>query len=233
MTTATIEQMDLAPATDVVRQAQTLTVVDAPSYEQAGGVLKAVKAFQREIKEWFEPRKSQAKTVHQQYCDDERERLAPLLKAEAVLKSAMQAFDDQQEMLRRAEQRRLEQDARDREERRRLDEAATLEMEGNATNDPELLYEANELLARPVETPLVSVAKATPKVAGVTYRETWKGECTGLMQLVQHVAEHPEHLNLLQANATAISQLARAQKSGLRIPGVRVWSQRDIAAGGR
>lgn len=233
MTVATVEQMDTAQATDIVERVQVMAVVDAHTYTKAGELLKTVKAFQGDIIAYYEPRKKQAKAVHQQYCDDERERMVPLLRAEADLKQSMRAFDDQQELLRQAEQRRLEEDARKREEARRIDEAAALELEGHAANDPELLSQANELLAQPVETPLVSVAKSTPKVAGVTYRETWKGECVDLMRLVRHIAEHPEHINLLQANTTAINQLVRAQKSGLKLPGVRVWMDRDIAAGRR
>jgi hypothetical protein len=233
MTTATVEQMDTTETTDIVQRAQAIAIVDGGSYTQAGELLRTVKAFQSDVTHYYKPRKEQAKAVHQQYCDDERDRLAPLLRAEAALKQGMKSFDDQQELLRQAEQRRLEEEARRRAEARQLEEAAALEMEGNAANDPELLYQANELLTQPVETPLVTLAKATPKVAGVTYRETWKGECVDLMRLVRHIAEHPEHVNLLQANTTAINQLARAQKSGLKLPGLRVLMDRDIAAGRR
>jgi hypothetical protein len=233
MTTATIEQMDTTATLDVVTQAEAVRIADASSYTQATELLKTIKSFQADIKAYYEPRKSQAKAVHQQYCDDERARLAPLVRAEASLKGALLTYDEAQERLRLAEQRRLEEEARQREETRRLEEAALLEREGNAANDPELLYQANELLTQPIETPLVSIAKTTPKVSGVSYREIWKAECVSLLHLVRHVAEHPEHLNLLQANGTALNQLARAQKSGLKLPGVRVMCEKNVAAGGR
>lgn len=236
MTTGTIERMDTTEALDIVQQVDVLCaarLVDALAYTAATGLLKTVKGFQSEIKTYYEPRKAQAKAVHQQYCDDERERLLPLTTAESLLKRSLLAYDEEQARIQREEQRWLEEMARKQEEERRLAEAAALEMEGNASDDPELLFQANELITQPIETPLVSVARATPKIAGVAYRENWKAECVSLLQLVRHVAEHPEHLNLLQANGTALNQLARAQKSGLKLPGVRIICEKNIAAGGR
>jgi hypothetical protein len=67
------------------------------------------------------------------------------------------------------------------------------------------------------------------KVAGVSTRTNWTADCTDLATLVAYVAQHPEYLNLLQANQQAITALAKAQKSALAIPGIRAYDRGGVA----
>jgi hypothetical protein len=214
-------------------QSAALVIGSAADYAEHAERLKAIKSFQKRVGEFFEPLKRKASEAHKALCEAERKALQPASDDEAAIKRALVAFDQEQERLRRIEENRLREEARLKEERRRLDEAAALEREGVLTGNQELIDEADALILAPVEAPVVHLERATPKVAGIVTREVWKCEVVDLLKLVKAVAEHPQHLNLLMPNNTAIQQMAKALKGAMAIPGIRVYADTQIAAGGR
>lgn len=119
------------------------------------------------------------------------------------------------------EQRQREaQEAAMREEReRKLQEAAHLETTGASEEEvQEVLAEAETL------PPPVVAAQPITNIRGVSTRDNWKCEITSVLQLVIFIATHPEHINLLMVNTTAANQLAKAQKSGMKLPGLRAYN---------
>ena len=195
--------------------------------------LKTVKAFECHVIEWFRPLKEKAHGAWRGLCDREKETLKPAKAQEANYKAALVTYTEDQERARRAEEQRLREDARRREEQRRLEEAAALERQAVDSGNVALGIEAQTLLDTPVETPVVQVAPTTPKVAGISYRDTYRAQLVNLMALVTHVATHPEHANLLTLNQPAANQLARSLKTNLRVPGLEVVVQKVPAAGSR
>jgi hypothetical protein len=148
---------------------------------------------------------------------------------ETKAKAALADYDTRMAEAQLVEQRRLEAEARAQEETRRLAEAAALEAEGIAEGDEGKLAEATELIAAPIETAPVFVEKAVPQVQGLSFRETWEARVTDPMKLIQHVAQHPEHVNLLTPNATALRQMARSLKGSMRLPGVQAYPNKNVA----
>lgn len=214
-------------------QATACRVTNTVSFERAAELLLGIKGLRSEVNAAFDPIIADAHRTHKTACDKKRQAEAPLIEAEGILKDAMGSYYREQERLRVIEERRLQDEARQREEQRRLVEAAALELEGNRTDNPELLYEANELLEQPVMAPPITLASTTPKIAGIVHRENWTARVTDFKALVQYVAAHPEHLNLLKANDTALTQLARALKSNLKVAGVQAVNVPIVAAGSR
>jgi hypothetical protein len=193
-------------------------------YATVGRYLTSVKAFQKRVIDFFAPHKARALAAHRALCDDEKKALAPALADEAACKSALVAFDTAQEQIRVAEERRLQEIARQDAETRRLNEAAALEREGNATNDPELLYEAHQLMEQPVETATVILERSTPKVSGLSYREQWR------FRIVNPSLVPREYLVI---DNVKIGGVVRALKGETKIPGVQVYSEKVAAASGR
>jgi hypothetical protein len=228
--------IDPAPAAEALTwpdKAASLAVNDAPTYTIAGEFLKGIKALRARIADTFDPHITRAFQAHKALVKEKADAEAPLQVAERAIKDKLVAFDKEQERLRLAEQRRLEEAARQAEETRRLAEASAMEAEALANGDMALQAEAEALIAAPVETPVVFIEKATPKVAGLAYRLTYSAEVVNLAALVGYVAAHPESANLLLPNTVALNQMARAMKTALRLPGVKVIEKRDIAAGSR
>lgn len=215
-------------------QARALAVVDDATSVRASEMLKGIKALRQRIAETFDPHIKRAHDAHRALCREKQEAEAPLTEAETILKRGLVAYDDAQEAARRVRERELEEQARREEETRRLDAAAALEREAQAAGDPTLLYEAEEMIAAPVPTPVVSVAKTTPKVAGIVYRDNWKAHPdVDVKALAAAITSGAVSVTLLLPNMTALNQLARATKGSQPIPGVRFFNDRGVAAGSR
>jgi hypothetical protein len=71
------------------------------------------------------------------------------------------------------------------------------------------------------------------RIEGVVFRETWRAEVTDKPAFLGAVAARPDLLNLVEPNHSALAHLARAHKSALDIPGVRVWREISVAASRR
>jgi DNA repair exonuclease SbcCD ATPase subunit len=186
-----------------------------------------------------------------------RRPLEVLAQAEATLKRAMIGYQDEQERLRKAEQARLEAAARAererlegearalREEAERLAaEAAAAQAAANSNTTAESVVAAAQAAAKASEASIqaqVTAEVATmvvapaaeisaPKVAGISTRGTWKAEVTDKMALIRFVAANPQFASLLDANQSAINQMAKAMKSTMAIDGVRAYEDKSIAA---
>lgn len=126
------------------------------------------------------------------------------------------------EAKRRAEEQRVrvEREAGLRQDQDRLlDEARHVESTGGTKEEVDaIIEEAQTLPPPPVAARPITTAR------GASTRENWKCEVTSIIQLVIFIATHPEHINLLMVNTTAANQLAKAQKSGLKIPGLRAFN---------
>ncbi len=207
-------------------QARTIRIADDASYQQACDFLKNIKSMRTEIAETFEPHIKRAHESHKALVKERADAEAPLADAERIVKSALVTFDQEQERIRRAEAARLQEQMRLQEEERRLTEAVELEAAGETA-------EAEALIAAPVFVPTVAVAPSTPKVTGISYRETWSANVTDLGALVKYVAAHPQFAGLLLANMPSLNAQARSLKAQMQIPGVEAVCTRDVAAGRR
>ena len=214
-------------------KARAVAVTDAATYEKAADLVIGIKALRAQVNEAFDPIIADAHRVHKTACDKKRQADAPLVDAEWILKRAMADYDTAQEHWREAEERRLQAIARQSEETRRVEEAAALEREAQATGDVTLQAEALALLDQPVFVPAVSVARTTPKVNGIAHRENWSARITSLLALVTFVAAHPEHVNLLVPNQPALNALARSMRTHLKIDGVQAVNTPSVAVGAR
>lgn len=218
-------------------RARAALVTDDVSYRSAASLLLGIKDLRKAADAAFDPIITAAHAAHKTAIAQKMQAEGPLIEAERIIKASLRTFDDVQEAERQRRQREADEQARREEEDRVLAQAAALEAEGHEWNDPVSLKQAEQLVEEAIQAPMQPVApvvqKATPAVAGISFREEWKFEVTDLRALVQHVATHPEHSNLLQANTAAIGGLVRSLKSHTNIPGVRAFAQKAVAAGRR
>jgi hypothetical protein len=216
-------------------RAKALIVLDAATCIRAAEMLKGIKDLRKEVDEAFDSIIAKAFAAHKEAVGKKRQAEAPLIEAEQLLKRSLAVYETEQERLRQIEQRRLEAIAREEEETRRLNEAADLERQALAGPEPDLdaLYDAHQLLEQPIDTPSVVLPKATPKVAGVSYREVWRADVTDIKTLCRAIADGSQPSSLVTANMTALNGIARSLKSQARVPGVRFVSEKTVAAGGR
>ncbi len=214
-------------ALSVPDQAKAIAVIKTPGdYIKAGEILITIKEIRKKIEATFKPIKQKMDAAKKEVLDQEKTADAPLKEAEDYIKPLIRAYDDEQERIRREEERRLQEEARKREEEERLAAALAAEEEG----DKEA---AQAIIEEEVYVPPVVIPKATPQVQGVSFRENWKHQVIDLMALVKAVAAGQVPINALNANDVFLGQQARSLKGAMKYPGVKVYSEKVVAAGRR
>lgn len=194
--------------------AAEIVVRDSESYMMAGETWKSLTALEKKIKAYWEEDVSSALKLHRSLVAKRDAMLIPVGEQKNSLRIGMKTFEDEQERIRRAEQARLEEEARKAAEEAALAQAVALEMNGHKAA-------AEAVIAAPVVAPAVYVQKTTPTGFGNATRRTWGAEVTDLMALVKAVAAETVPIQAIEANTVFLGQQARALKSTLQYPGVR------------
>jgi hypothetical protein len=210
----------------LVAEANALTVTDSASYTALAEFLKSIKRSLKSIEDYFSGLITPQRTALQALYDRKNSHIKPREEAERIAKKKIASYEEQLERERRVEEARLQEEARVREEERRMQEALDMESDGDRKG-------AEQLLSEPIEPMPVRVAPSTPKVAGISFREEWKFELGSIVEVAKHVAAHPEDACLLALNTTAVGQMVRARKSAFKVPGIRAYMEKNVAAGGR
>ena len=203
-------------ALSVPEKAKQVKIVSNETYVKAGEILVEIKGLRKQINATFDPIIDKAHQAHKEAVAQKRKADAPLVVAEGIIKPALARWDMEQERIRRAEETRLQELARKQEEDCRLQEAVDIER----TGDKKL---ADEILATPVEVAPVIVAKTVPKVAGISFTERWTFR-------VVNPALVPSEFKML--DTAKIGQYARAMKSAGRIPGIEIYSEKNVRGRG-
>ncbi len=229
-----------AEATTWSARARALTITDKESCLHASQRLRSITGLRSQIQRGVEPHieaametKRKADAARKALVDEKDRIEAPLVDAEGVIKRSLLTFETEQERIRQAEERRLQAAAQAEAERVTLDAAAALEREAVATGDVEMLAEAQDILAQPIEAPVVWIAKLMPKVQGIVYKDHWETHPTiDVKALAAAVGAGLVPATFLSPNMTALNQYARATQGAGVVPGVKFWNNRGIAARG-
>lgn len=195
-------------------RANALSIRSVEGYEEAAGWLKSIKGFlavietarlkvTKPLNEALRARNAEAKEAAQ-----------PLLEAEAKIKRSMIAYSDEQDRIRREEQRRQNEAAE--KERQRLADIA----ERAAAKGQDKKAENFADRAAMVQAPVVQTQ--APKVGGISIPKVWTFEITD---------EDLIPREYLEVDLVRIRKVVTALKGDTNIPGVRVFEQKRIAAG--
>lgn len=82
-------------------------------------------------------------------------------------------------------------------------------------------------------TAVVSAATAAtnvPTVEGITTADVWKARVTDLPALLRFIADNPKYHDWIEVKMMGLNELAKAQRTELRIPGVEPYEEARIAA---
>ena len=206
--------------------AQALTVVDTVSYQVAADRLLDIKGLRAEIEATFGPIVKKAHEAHKEATGQRKRHEEPLKAAEGIIKARMGGWQRQEEQRAREEAARLAAEALKRDEEARLVEAEALEAAGEAEA-------AGRVLDKPPPAPPPPPPTRVPQIKGIAGRDIWKVEVVDLMALVKAVAAGTVPLAAVEASGKVLGQQARSLQGEMKWPGVRVYSERSIAAGGR
>ena len=215
-------------------------VVDHDTCVKASHYLRSLKTLRGQVQAYWAPHIERAMEVKRKAeasrkaLADERDAMdAPLAVREAEFKRKLLAYEAAQERARFEEEARLQAEAQREAEAVTLAAAAAMEHDAQLAGDEAMLQEAHDILAQPVEAPVVQVVADVPKVQGVTYRDNWKAHRTiDVPVLAAAVADGSAPSAFLVPDLVAINQFARATKGLQPVPGVRWVNDRQVVARG-
>jgi len=198
-------------------------------YLCAGQAWKTGRDLLKEIDDGYDDLIKAAHKLHKDAVAKKARYYTPVDAAVRTVKQLMSAYDAQQEALRQAEQRRLEEIARKEAEEEALLAAIAAEEEAkrNGATKEEAAQEAQAVIEQPVYVAPVVIPKTVPKMqGGPVYRTIWKHQVDDLVMLVKSVASGRTPIQALQANDVFLGQQARSLGASMNIPGVRSYSER-------
>lgn len=202
-----------AQSAQLLALSSTYKVATADQYNGAGDELKRVKAAQKRLDDLRKSMTRPLDAAKKAIMDFFRAPEDQLARAESGIKRAMIAFSEEQERIRREEQRKAEEAAR--KERERLEAQARKAAESGKTEKAEQLEERAAAVVAPV------IQREAPKVSGVNLRDVWLFEITD-PNLVPR--------EYLVVDESKIRKVVGALKGDTTIPGIRVYSEKRMAA---
>lgn len=207
---------DLTPIADVVGLEQAVA-----DREQIGDAIKRVESF-------FAPFKEMAHKLHKALCDREREILTPLTTIDSQKRDLIRQFKVAQDRIREAEERRLADEQRQRDQERATHEAAALETSGEHELAAAVLEEA---IAAPA--PVVALEDVTKGVASFTRRWLWKFTGGPRLDPKDLLKKTPPQIlvrsmnliprEFLCVDVQKVSAHVKAMKGSAKIPGLDVF----------
>jgi vacuolar-type H+-ATPase subunit I/STV1 len=203
-----IEQQALT----LYEQATLLSVTDQASYQSAGELAKTLKSMGTKILDFFAPMKKSTHEAWKSVCSRENEALAPIKEADALLRKNMTRFIDEQEHIRREEQRKLEEAAREaarKEQERLLAQAAKADEKGKADKAEDLLERAENVYVAPVFVPAAVDKTVTINNGSVTRKTDLVITVTDLKALCGEVFAGRVPTTVLEAKPGALKSWAK------------------------
>lgn len=214
--TITLPPLDEAIVTAAHRElvrADAYKVATAEQFTVAGEELKRIKGKAFELENERVNMKAPALEACRRIDAFFKKPLDFLKSAETAIKRAMVRYSDEQDRIRAEDQRKA--DAAAAAERARLQEIAERAAAKGQEKKAELFEERAQAVVAPV------IHRDTPKVAGISMRETWKFEVLN---------EDLVPREYLSVDESKIRRVVQALKAGTRIPGVRVYPEKSPAA---
>ena len=215
-----IDQQTSNEALVVAENGMKLTVTDQPSYDLAAKSVKKIREIRKNIAEVYDPIQKRERETAKATREERRKYEDPLALAEKHASGEIARFDQEQEDLRMEAQRKIEEEARQADEERRLQEAQAAEENGAK---PAVV---NRILEQESVAPVPKAAPTYQKASGVGIRKSWSAEVTDMRALAEAVAKGKVSVLAIQANQTFLNQQARSMKDTLQIPGVRAFAIR-------
>jgi hypothetical protein len=199
-------------ASGIAERAAAHVVTDQESYDVATNTLKGLKVMMKEIESTFDPIASKAHSAWKEVLAQKKRHLDPLETADKILRRKAADWFAIEDGKRKAEERRLEAEARKKAEDEVLARAQFLQ-------DAGLKDVAANVMEQPLRVaPVIPVAPA-PEKNGMGMREVWSFEIVDEALLPRE---------FLMPDESHIRKTVNANKGATNIPGVKVTSRKDV-----
>jgi hypothetical protein len=213
-------------ALTVAEQAKLVIIKTSGDCVHACETLKDVVKMRREVADHHRPMIEAAHRAHKIAIEQQKKVDAPLAEAELFLKREIGTFTAAQERIRRAEEQRLQvearkkagEEARKKAEEQTIKDALDAEQDGNSELAESIL--ANPAPIAPLVIPKVTVAPVIPKQEGIASRTNWK------FRIVNESLIPREYL---KPDEKKIGEMVRTLAAETKIPGVEVFAEETVS----
>jgi hypothetical protein len=251
---AAIERAENASgrAGEILLEAQHL-VVRADTYESASAFLQGVKRLGKEIEAERKALTDPLNAVVKRIMEKFRPATDALAKAEIVVKGKLSAYAEEIERERQERERAAREAQRKAEEKLRQEAEAARQAEEEARRKAEAARRAgDEQAARAAEqdaarkaamaerreekaevvamSPVLVETIAPAEAEGISYRTSYRAEVVDLGALCAAVLAGQAPAECILANEKFLGATARALKTAMNWPGVRVVAERTVSA---
>ncbi len=213
---------DLIPAKfaggeNILTETEAFVIVDEIDYEVANAKGKIFKEERKKRVDYFKPLKGQADKLHKDLVAAEKESLKPWNEAIKILAAATLKYEDEQEKIREAAQKKL-RDAAVAAEKLRQDK---IDKEREAAKeDPEITFEEPDELETFRPDDIVVHRTFIPKGRTTV---TWHAEVVNEGDFYRGIVVNGTW-NLIQPNERALEAKAKEMKGESNIPGVKFFT---------
>jgi len=199
-------------------------ILNDEQYQVLGKELAKVKRFIKDTEKSCRPRIKQVGDLKKSLLDDMNLLMESANKAVPILSGLLVEYDNKQQVKRREEQARIERerikeeaDAREREEKRKLDTATELEKAGKHEEAEAVLNQPD----RTTQTPINVASGLMPaKIEGLSYRTTWKAE------RVFPIERCDARFVKMVFDQEMANAYAKSNKEGAEAIGIRFYSEK-------
>lgn len=207
-----------------------IRIENQPTYDLACEKRTAAVQWLKGADAFFDKPIADAHSLHKSLIAQKKTVCGPVQTTIESINRELLRYDREQEQIRLAKQRELDEQARKEAEAQIIEDAIHMESQGA---DAETV---DAVLSEPVQavTAPVMAAPTYQKSNQVTYRDNWGGECFDLPAVVKAAAKgNKTAMGLLQINQAALTQMARAMKETLldAVPGCRAVNNKVVATG--
>jgi hypothetical protein len=205
---------ELVTVSPIVRQAQKMTIETKEDYEMAGMLMGMIAKRRKANWDRVTVVVDQNHKAWKEACDLRNDAVRNEDEAAEILNRKLQAFDEEQERVRRereaAESTRLKKE----QEAAAIAEAESLQAIGETELAEQVILQAVE-----APSPVVVLSKDTPKMKEMQARETWQFEV---------MDEKLVPREFMSPDPKKIGAVVRSQKKLTSIAGVRIWSEKNF-----
>jgi hypothetical protein len=213
-------------ANQALEASRAVLIVSRETYAVAANFLRDLKAIEKAINETFDPVIKAAHDAHKAALGAKAKHAEPIVAAEHIVKAKMLVYQGEEEKRAKEEEARLRKAAQEAEEVERLKRAEDLLAEGKA-EEALVLLEGDTVEDGPMVHHVERVA-----LPGIIQKKVWKAEVYDFKALLKAVLEQEAPERLIMANMPEINKLVGALGETLKIPGIRLKQEDQIAVRG-
>lgn len=196
-------------------RAHQVTAITPASYADVIGLGRAIRAVIDGITGDDAPEIAKAYQLHKSLIKKRDDKVAPLEIAYARLKHMVGTYDQEQERIRREQERVAQEALRKQQEEEAMREAEALQNAGDAEGAEAVISQA---AASPA--PAVVIPSNVPKVFGKSSREVWTYR-------IENESLIPREY--LVPDSAKIGGVVRALKANAKIPGIKAYPTTSVS----